>query len=316
MAAAAARPTSLALLLVACARVSRAPPAPRSACPRAASSPAGEPGALSRAGAELAAEGRFAESFACHRAATAELPDEGIAWFHFARAADAAQNRQAEARAYYRRALDAPSALRAAEAMEAHFGLGRLLREASKPDEAAEQYRAVLAIDESKSGAHIMLATTLGELGRTDEAIAHYSRGLALAPSVGGAYYNYANTLSAAGRAEEAAAQYREAIRLEPGLAVAYETLAEAHLAAGELDAAYDVASSHVAHAAATGQPHSARVRYVRGRVRYQQRRLEDAIGEFEAAVALDPKYAYALNGARRAPPAGRRALRSGGADG
>jgi len=117
----------------------------------------------------------------------------------------------AEAERRYRRAI-ALSATRP----EAHFGLGLLLQELDRHEEALSRYAVAAASQPDLAEAHNNMGNSLQALGRHDEALAKYETAIAIRPAYAVAFCNLANALSALARHREAVARYREALALDP----------------------------------------------------------------------------------------------------
>jgi tetratricopeptide (TPR) repeat protein len=113
------------------------------------------------------------------------------------------------------------------DAWLAHYNLGNELRVQKRPEEAAAEYRAALAINPGFAWAHDNLGLALFDLpGHEDEAIAEYRETLRLRPGMAEAHNNLANTLLRdPTRLLDAIAEYRAALRIQPGLAAAHYNL-------------------------------------------------------------------------------------------
>ena len=97
----------------------------------------------------------------------------------------------------------------------AHFNLAVSLLRSDELDEAADQYRAALAIKptaETYNG----LGFVLGEQGKVDEAIARFREAIATNPKYTAAHNNLAGSLIKQGRLDEAALHYQHSLREKP----------------------------------------------------------------------------------------------------
>ena len=98
----------------------------------------------------------------------------------------------------------------------ASYNLGNALRELQRFPEAADAYRAVLALDPSHVDAQNNLGVVLQELGERDEAIECFRRTIALQADYPKAHTNLAHLLRERGRFDEAIQEYRQALALQP----------------------------------------------------------------------------------------------------
>ena len=72
--------------------------------------------------------------------------------------------------------------LRPAYAMRAHRGLGRILAQAGRPEEAVDEYKKYLRLQPDDARVHNDLGKVLGGLGRLEEAIGHFAEAVRLRP--------------------------------------------------------------------------------------------------------------------------------------
>jgi hypothetical protein len=101
---------------------------------------------------------------------------------------------------------------------EAHSGLGSVLRDLGRPEEALASCRAAIALRPGLAQAHCNLGALLDDAGRSEEAIASYRRALEIDPALAAARASLGNALMSVGELREAGEQLREALRLEPGM--------------------------------------------------------------------------------------------------
>ncbi|MFT5129949.1 MAG: tetratricopeptide (TPR) repeat protein [Rhodothermales bacterium] len=94
--------------------------------------------------------------------------------------------------------------------------LGSALREAGRPDEAAERYRQAIAISNQFAQAHVHLGTYYGRRGEFDDAIRHLRRAVDLEPQNPDALGNLGLCLDAIKEYEEAEDWLRRAIEINP----------------------------------------------------------------------------------------------------
>lgn len=206
-----------------------------------------------------------------------------------------------------------------------HTRIGISLGALARTDEAIEEFRRALAgplADEDRQTAHLYLANLLGSAGQYDEAIANYRAAIALKPDAQ-AMYNCALALHAkgelaaaiamlqqsvaarpdladsqhalglllgeAGRPGDARAPLEAAVRIDPNNAQYLEDLAVARFKTGDLQPARELLLR-----ALKLRPGSAAAHNLLGAIHGQQGELDAAIGEFRAALAIDPQHAGA----------------------
>jgi Flp pilus assembly protein TadD len=138
----------------------------------------------------------------------------------------------------------------------AHYQLGVVLARCGRPDEAIDHYRKLLETNPRHSRAHNNLGVLLVNQRRLDEAITHYRAALDIDPSHAGCHANLAVVLDSRGQSDEAMLHYRKAVELGGGVGVHYEF----------------------------------------GRALARRQRFHEAVTEFQASVAGDPRWAEAHN--------------------
>ena len=166
------------------------------------------------------------------------------------------------------------------------LNVGTELQARGRLDDAAGQYRQVLALAPDDALAHSNLGTALAALGRPAEAIGHYERALALAPDDADSHSNLGNALVALDRTDQAVASYRRALALDPSSAEAHAALGMALHGQGRLDDAV----THLRRALDLG-PAAAETLNILGVVLASQERLDEASVEFRRALAIDPDF-------------------------
>ena len=164
------------------------------------------------------------------------------------------------------------------------LNVGTELQARGRLDDAAGQYREVLALAPDDALAHSNLGTALAALGRPAEAIVHYERALEIAPDDADSHSNLGNALVALDRTDEAVESYRRALALDPGSAEAHAALGMALQAQGRLDDAV----THLRRALDLAPPVAATLNML-GVALASQERLDEAGVEFRRALAIDP---------------------------
>lgn len=211
---------------------------------QAARAGADEPRRIGRAGAALAAQGRFDDAAVCFQRAhelepshpphlnnlavclqntgrmeqaVAALealirlcPDVAVAHYNRGNVL-AAMGRPADAETSFRRASELAPHL-----PEAHFNLGNALLAQSRLTDAIVCYRRVLELRPDSAEGHHNLGHCLHRAGDLPGARHHYERAVALAPHAGWAHNDMGMVLMDMGLTRPAIEHFRESIRVEP----------------------------------------------------------------------------------------------------
>jgi len=102
------------------------------------------------------------------------------------------------------------------DAPKVRYCYGEALDRSGRTAEAAEQYRAALALKRDYAQAHNNLATLLAAEGRLQEAMLHYQAAIDAAPASFRAYNNYGVALVQGGRPAAAVDMFEHAVALKP----------------------------------------------------------------------------------------------------
>lgn len=113
--------------------------------------------------------------------------------------------------------------------------LGNALMAAGRVEQAADRYRAALALDSGHAAARYNLANALLRLRRSDEAIAHYHAVLALKPDLAEAHNNLGRALHERDDLDRAVECYRRALEIRPDFPEALNNLGNARLDRGQV---------------------------------------------------------------------------------
>jgi tetratricopeptide (TPR) repeat protein len=118
--------------------------------------------------------------------------------------------------------------------VEAHFKLGRLLREIGDTAGALAAFGAALRIDRNRPDIESEAGVALDLNGEFDKAIAAHHRALRLNPNFADAHFNLAHAYSETGRFDDSVASYAQAARLKPDWPDAHWNLSLALLLRGD----------------------------------------------------------------------------------
>jgi superkiller protein 3 len=177
----------------------------------------------------------------------------------------------------------------APENAELHNALGWTLFQGGRTAEAVAEYQRALSANPDHSKAHNNLGLALVELGELEEAARHFKASLDLEPKAE-IYSDLGFTMAQLGRPQEALADYQKALELDPKCASAHLNLAVTFVRAGD----FKKAESHYRQAI-PGRP-GAETHNGLGYVLVRQGRAEEAVAEFQKAIAIDPRFAPAYN--------------------
>ncbi len=166
------------------------------------------------------------------------------------------------------------------------LNVGTELQARGRLDDAAGQYRQVLAVDPNDALAHSNLGTALAALGRPAEAIGHYERALELAPDDADSHSNLGNALVALDRPDEAIERYRRALAIDPSSAEAHAALGMALHALGRLEDAV----AHLRRALELAPP-TVETLNMLGVALASRERLDEAVVEFRRAITIEPDF-------------------------
>lgn len=160
-----------------------------------------------------------------------------------------------------------------------------------KLQEAADNFRKLLAIDSTIAEIHFNLGAIRTQLNDQKAAIASYRKALQLKPELTPAYFNLGALLQAQGQLQEAARHYQKAVELQPGFFEALANLGTVLQQLGRLAEA-----EHCYRGALELRPDEARGHFNLATVLYGQGLHEQAVDEFNAALRLEPDFADAWN--------------------
>ena len=172
----------------------------------------------------------------------------------------------------------------------AHANLASVLAQQGEPVEAADHNRKALALESDNLIALSNLATLLVDRGGTAEAIRLYERSVEVNPKFVFGWFNLGNALQKVGRVNDAERAWRKAVELEPAMAPAWNNLAGLQLERNELDAAIAMAEKGLA---AGGGGAAA---LTLGRALDAAGRVDEAVGVYRKAAAMEPRSSLALN--------------------
>jgi tetratricopeptide (TPR) repeat protein len=121
---------------------------------------------------------------------------------------------------------------------EVHSDLGFALAGSGQRDKAIAEYEMALKIKPDFAQAHFNLGNTLADLGRLDEAVTEFQRALEIKGDLAEARGNLGLALASCGRVDEAIDQFRQTLEIRPDYVDAHRGLGVALAGCGEIDEA------------------------------------------------------------------------------
>ena len=104
---------------------------------------------------------------------------------------------------------------------EVHNNLGNVLEKLEKFDEAQNNYRQAILLEQNYTEAYYNLANLLNKLGRFDEAEINYIQAIKLRPNFAEAFNNLAKLLKELGRFNESIINFKKSLKINPELVTA-----------------------------------------------------------------------------------------------
>jgi len=172
---------------------------------------------------------------------------------------------------------------------QAHYNLGIALFKMGSVDEAIVHYQKALQINPDYAEAHNNLGAALLQKGRVDEAIVHCQQALQIDPDDAEAHNNLGIAMFQKGSVDEAITQFQLALQIKPDYADAHLNLGNALLQKGSVDEA-------VVHYQEALQinPNYAEARYNLGNTLLKMGSVDEAISQYQKALQINPDYAEA----------------------
>jgi tetratricopeptide (TPR) repeat protein len=166
--------------------------------------------------------------------------------------------------------------------------------EMRKYDRARDDLQKAIAVNDKVAGYHEKLGTVLMELGDWQAAKGPLAKAIELEPALFKAYYKLAQVDEQLDDQQSALKHYTEACQKGPRFLEAYSALGRLYADLGYLDQSVQVLSEAL-KVALKGTEEEAQVHHLLGTVLQQQKKFDQAIGEFKAALGVVPGMRDAL---------------------
>ena len=168
-----------------------------------------------------------------------------------------------------------------------HNGLGNALARQNKLDAALEEYRQAVALDPKSATPHNGLGNALVRQDKLDAAREEFLQAVALDPKFANPHNGLGNVLLRQNKLDDAVSEYRQALALNPELALSRANLGGLYLQQAKLDQA-----DAELHQAIALDPKLALAHFYLGQILYVQHQVEEALAEIRLSSELDPKSA------------------------
>lgn len=166
--------------------------------------------------------------------------------------------------------------------------------EMRKYDRARDDLQKAIALNPKVGGYHEKLGTMLMELGDWQAAKQPLEKTIELEPALFKAYYKLAQVDEQLDDQQNALKHYTQAIEKGPRFLEAYSALGRLYADLGYLDQSVQVLTEAL-KVALKGTDEEAQVHHLLGTVYQQQKKLDQAVGEFKAALGVVPGMRDAL---------------------
>ncbi|MFO1513600.1 MAG: tetratricopeptide repeat protein [Verrucomicrobiota bacterium] len=208
---------------------------------------------------------------------------------------------------------------------EAHFFLGHAYDQQGKWDEAVVEYQKALWFKPTQEQTHFFLGVTLTKQNKLTEAVDHYEAALKLKPDSAVTHNNLARLLQTLGRTDAAIEHYHAALQINPELAIAHNNLgvlllpsnptegvrhlrSALTLKPGNGETEFNLAlalnqqqqwteAAELFKKNSTTHQSDPRARYELATALAHLRKTREAMGEYAAALLLQPDFPDALDG-------------------
>jgi len=177
---------------------------------------------------------------------------------------------------------------------QAYWNLAIVHMETRKYERARDDLQRAIAINPEAAGYQEKLGTVLIELHDWNGAKQAFERAIQLDASLFKAYYKLGQVLEQLDDQQNALRRYTEAIQKGPRFLEAYSSLGRLYADLGYLDNSVQVLQSAL-QVALEGTDEAATIHHLLGTVYQEQRKYDDAIREFRAALDIDPSMRDAL---------------------
>lgn len=177
---------------------------------------------------------------------------------------------------------------------QAYWNLALVHMETNKLQAARGDLQKAVSIAPTKGIYHYQLGTVEMQLSEWEQAKTAFEAAIQHDPALFKAYFKLGQVLEELDDQQQALQRYTEAIQRNPRFLPAYSSLGRLYADLGYLDQAVQVLQGalQVAH---RGTEEEADIHNILGSVYQQQRKYDEAVGEFRAALNIVPTMSDAL---------------------
>ncbi len=177
---------------------------------------------------------------------------------------------------------------------QAFYNLALVHMQMGKYERAKEDLKRAIAVDDSVAAYHEKLGGVLMKLKDWKGAKEAFEKAIEKNPKLFKAYFRLARVLEKLDDDQGALQRYTEAIEKGPRFIPAYQSLGRLYADLGYLDEAAQVLQEGL-KVAPEGSDDEARLHHLLGTVYQQQKKYDQAIEQFRAALAINPGMSDAL---------------------
>lgn len=171
---------------------------------------------------------------------------------------------------------------------QAYWNLAVVHMEQRKFELARDDLQKAIRANPNVAGYHEKLGTVLMELADWNGARQALEKAIELDPALFKAYYKLAQVAEQLDDQQTALRRYTEAVQKGPRFVEAYAALGRLYADLGYADQAVQVLQGAL-QAAQEGSEEEANIHHLLGTVYQQQRKHDDAVREFRAALEIEP---------------------------
>ena len=173
----------------------------------------------------------------------------------------------------------------------AHLNLGNALLAQGRRDQALTHFQKAIQLDPDNAEIRLYVGSQMLNQDNRDEALKHLNRALELNPQMAEAHHNIGIVMIRQGNLTAAISHFQKAVEINPNFKLAQKNLTKAMAIHDNIEQGSAASKKGIKDYQADPVRH-----YERGNKYLGERKLHQAIVEFEKALALKPDYLEAQN--------------------